>query len=234
MGIAARMGELDRARELGWAAYERISADERPLRLPWLLIRLAYLELRAGDAGQLRRLCDGAKRWHARFGGVELRVAELILRGLAEQDRAAAIAAVETLRRQASPPALMVACVAVALLADEPRPWYHEAYEAARRLGDDWMRLTIRAFMTGSGLTPPRHRARPAELSTVEQTIIGLIQRGSTNRQIAAAIRISEKTVENHLTRLFAKTGCRSRLDLATASLEGRLVLAGYARAGSA
>jgi DNA-binding NarL/FixJ family response regulator len=234
LSIAARLGEPDRARELGWAAYEAITGDALPLRLSWLLIRLAYLELRAGDLEKLRRLCDGAKRWHARFGGVQLRVAELILRGMAERDRAAAIAAVEILRRQASPPALIAACVTVALLADEPRPWFHEAYEVARRLGDDWMRTTIKGFMAGSGLTPPRHRTRPAELSTVERTVIALIQRGLTNRQIAAAVQVSEKTVENHLTRLFAKTGCRSRLDLATASLEGRLVLAGYPRAGSA
>ena len=45
-----------------------------------------------------------------------------------------------------------------------------------------------------------------------------------TNRQIASSVRISEKTVENYLTKLFARTGCRSRLDLAAASLEGRLV----------
>jgi DNA-binding NarL/FixJ family response regulator len=37
-------------------------------------------------------------------------------------------------------------------------------------------------------------------------------------------LRVSEKTVENRLTRLFARTGCRSRVELATASLEGRLV----------
>ncbi len=234
MGITARMGEPDRARALGWAAYERIAGQDHQLCLPWLLVRLAFLELRAGGGEKLHRLCEDAKRWHARFGGAQLRVAEFILRGMAEQDRAAAIAAVEILRKQAGQPDLMIACVTVALLADEPRPWFHEAYEVARRLGDDWMRLTIKAFMAGSGLTPPRYRARSAELSTVEQAIITLIQRGLTNRQIAASIQVSEKTVENHLTRLFAKTGCRSRLDLATASLEGRLGLAGYARAGSA
>ncbi len=56
--------------------------------------------------------------------------------------------------------------------------------------------------------------------------IIDLIQQGLTNRPIAAAVRVGEKTVENHLTRLFAQTGCRSRLDLATANLEGRLTVA--------
>ena len=57
--------------------------------------------------------------------------------------------------------------------------------------------------------------------STVEREIIGLIRRGWTNRQIAVQVRMSEKTVETYLTRLFARTGCRSRVELATANLSG-------------
>lgn len=34
-------------------------------------------------------------------------------------------------------------------------------------------------------------------------------------------MRISEKTVESHLTRLFDRTGCRSRVELAAARLQG-------------
>ncbi|MFD8498775.1 AAA family ATPase [Amycolatopsis sp. NPDC059657] len=231
--IVTRLGEPDRARALGWAAYERISGEDQ-LGLPWLLVRLAYLELIAGDSAKLRRLCAETKQLHARFGGTQFRAAELVLRGMVERDHAAAVESIEIMRRQGALTDLVCGCVVVALLADDPRPWFHEAYGIARSLGDDWLRLTIKSFMATSGLTPPRYRARHVEMSTVEETIITLIQRGQTNRQIAASILVSEKTVENHLTRLFAKTGCRSRLDLATASLEGRLVLAGYARAGSA
>jgi DNA-binding NarL/FixJ family response regulator len=34
---------------------------------------------------------------------------------------------------------------------------------------------------------------------------------------------MSEKTIEDHVSRLFARTGCRTRVQLATASLTGRL-----------
>lgn len=234
IGIVVRAGEPDRARALGWAAYERIADGGYQPGLPRLLVRLGYLELRAGEAEPLLRLCAEAKRWHARLGGVQLWVAELMLRGMAEREYTAAVAAVEILREQGATPELMPACVIVALLSDEPRPWFHEAYDLARRVGDDWMRLSVKAFMASKGVAPPRYRGGRPELSTVEETIIALIQRGLTNRQIAAAVRVSEKTIENHLTRLFAKTGCRSRLDLATASLEGRLVLVGYDRGESA
>lgn len=50
-----------------------------------------------------------------------------------------------------------------------------------------------------------------------------LVSDGFTNRQIAMAVRVSEKTVESHLTHLLARTGCRSRVELAAAHLEGKL-----------
>ena len=40
---------------------------------------------------------------------------------------------------------------------------------------------------------------------------------GRTNREIAAALFLSEKTVENHMTRIFGKLGVSSRLQVATA-----------------
>ncbi|WP_433872832.1 helix-turn-helix domain-containing protein [Saccharopolyspora sp. CA-218241] len=61
-------------------------------------------------------------------------------------------------------------------------------------------------------------------LSAVENRIIDLVSDGCTNRQIAIALGISVKTVESRLTRLFERTDCRSRVELAAARLEGRLV----------
>jgi DNA-binding NarL/FixJ family response regulator len=147
-------------------------------------------------------------------------------RGMVERDHSAATTAVEFFRAQGSLPTLMVACVVAGLSAHDPRPWLHEAHQLARQLGDGWMRHTVKAFMVRLGVTPPRTRADRTELSVPERMVITLVRKGLTNRQIAAAVNVSEKTVENHLTRLFAKTGCRSRLDLAAASLDGRIAVA--------
>ena len=68
----------------------------------------------------------------------------------------------------------------------------------------------------------PAATAQRAELSTVECKIIDLIGLGFTNRRIASEIRLSEKTVERYLTRLYARTGCRSRVELVAAGLSGR------------
>ncbi|WP_205808626.1 LuxR family transcriptional regulator [Micromonospora sp. HNM0581] len=74
----------------------------------------------------------------------------------------------------------------------------------------------------GETMPPARPGLRRADFTTMEREVIGLIRHGRTNRQIAVALRISEKTVENHLTRLFARTGCRSRVELAAVSLSLR------------
>lgn len=229
IGIAYRSGDCDGSRERGWAVYGEIAAKVDGGLYPGLrpfLVRLASLENQAGNAEKTQAICDDAKRWYARYGGEGLRLTELMLRGLAEHDFAAATETVEMVRKRGDQSELMRALLVVAFIAEEPRPWYHEAYEIARRLGGDWMRLHIKGYMRDRGVSTPSRRGGGEELSDIEQRIIGLIQQGLTNRQIAAAIQVSEKTVENHLTRLFAKTGCRSRLDLATASIEGRLAVA--------
>ncbi|MGH9242892.1 MAG: response regulator transcription factor [Acidimicrobiales bacterium] len=41
--------------------------------------------------------------------------------------------------------------------------------------------------------------------------MLGLLARGSTNRQIATALGISAKTVGAHVEHLYAKAGVRSR-----------------------
>jgi DNA-binding NarL/FixJ family response regulator len=73
------------------------------------------------------------------------------------------------------------------------------------------------------GVTAPRTMANPGELTGTELRIVELVRAGQTNRQIATELETSEKAVEHHLTRLFLRTGVRSRVELAAASLAGRL-----------
>jgi DNA-binding NarL/FixJ family response regulator len=50
-----------------------------------------------------------------------------------------------------------------------------------------------------------------------EVRVAVLVARGSTNREVAAALGLSAKTVEWHLSRLYRKVGVRSRTELALA-----------------
>jgi DNA-binding NarL/FixJ family response regulator len=71
--------------------------------------------------------------------------------------------------------------------------------ERARR---EMARIGGRAPTSG-GLTPS------------EQRIAVLVAGGKTNRQVAAALYLTERTVEGSLTRIYAKLGLRSRTELA-------------------
>jgi DNA-binding NarL/FixJ family response regulator len=72
-----------------------------------------------------------------------------------------------------------------------------------------WQRLVaeFRRFVTGE---PGRGHAF-GELTGRERQVLELIARGLDNEQIALALRLSEKTVGNHITHIFAKTGVGSR-----------------------
>jgi DNA-binding CsgD family transcriptional regulator len=44
-----------------------------------------------------------------------------------------------------------------------------------------------------------------------------LVAQGLSNREVAAELYVSPKTVQYHLTRIYAKLGVRSRAELAAA-----------------
>ncbi|NYF98034.1 LuxR C-terminal-related transcriptional regulator [Janibacter cremeus] len=53
-------------------------------------------------------------------------------------------------------------------------------------------------------------------LTLTEQQVAGLVAEGASNREIAQRLHLSVKTVEGGLTRIYRKTGVRSRTQLAT------------------
>ena len=59
----------------------------------------------------------------------------------------------------------------------------------------------------------PRRRARD-ELTATERRVAELAAAGITNREIARAVFMSEKTVEAHIARVYRKLGIHSRAEL--------------------
>ena len=51
-------------------------------------------------------------------------------------------------------------------------------------------------------------------LSSRELEIIGLVAEGLTNQEIAAQLTISKRTVDNHVSNVFTKTGSKNRVAL--------------------
>jgi DNA-binding CsgD family transcriptional regulator len=52
-------------------------------------------------------------------------------------------------------------------------------------------------------------------LTSTEQRVAALVAEGRTNREVAAALFLTDRTVEGHLTRIYAKLQIRSRSELA-------------------
>jgi DNA-binding NarL/FixJ family response regulator len=71
------------------------------------------------------------------------------------------------------------------------------------------------------GRRAPRRRRRPDELprlaalSPREHEVASQVASGKTNREVAAVLFLSEKTVGSHLARIFDKLGVHSRAALA-------------------
>jgi DNA-binding NarL/FixJ family response regulator len=61
----------------------------------------------------------------------------------------------------------------------------------------------------------PTPQGRLASLSSQERRVVALVAGGRTNRQIATALVVSQKTVEFHLRNVFRKLGVTSRVELA-------------------
>jgi DNA-binding CsgD family transcriptional regulator len=71
--------------------------------------------------------------------------------------------------------------------------------------------------LAACGLRPTTRRAatRVDTLTPQEGFVARLVAAGRTNREVAAELVISAKTVEHHLTHIYAKLGVRSRTELA-------------------
>ncbi|OLT47863.1 helix-turn-helix transcriptional regulator [Saccharomonospora sp. CUA-673] len=65
------------------------------------------------------------------------------------------------------------------------------------------------------GVRAQRAERDPAALTPQEQAVSRLVAQGMTNREVAAELYLSTKTVQFHLTRVYAKLGLRSRSELA-------------------
>ncbi len=91
--------------------------------------------------------------------------------------------------------------------------------EAARsefeRLGAVPWEDQATSALARSGKVLRKEAARRDELTPAELEVASLAAEGKMNKEIAAALWISEKTVEAHLSRIFRKLGIRNRAELA-------------------
>ena len=88
---------------------------------------------------------------------------------------------------------------------------------SAQRIGELELKGLPRPVLAYDLVRPkPAAPVATSELSPREREVAVLVARGATNRQIAEALVISERTAETHLERIFSKLGLRARAQLAT------------------
>ena len=117
------------------------------------------------------------------------------------------------------------------------RDWFDEAVALYREMGarwairgasarlgefgirprpdDDGARSTPGGF---GGVVPPGKQSGWESLTPTEAKIAGLIAAGRSNPQIAAELSLSGATVRAHVSRILAKVGARSRLEVAASA----------------
>jgi DNA-binding CsgD family transcriptional regulator len=101
----------------------------------------------------------------------------------------------------------------------EAREVLHEALAEFERLSTPLWAETARAELARVG-----GRRRASGLTETERRIAGLVAEGRSNKEIAAALYVTPKTVETRLTRMYAKLGVHSRAELARRVFEGQRV----------
>ncbi len=108
------------------------------------------------------------------------------------------------------------------LLKDEAPERILEAVRAAAR-GEGWFSPKIAALVAKWARGEPAAFA-DIELTSREREVLRLVVNGRANKEIAGALKISEKTVEKYLADLFAKLGVNSRVEMAVLAVRKGLV----------
>jgi DNA-binding CsgD family transcriptional regulator len=217
------------------AAIRRVAgAAQAPLARAKVLPTYVEIMLAAGEPGAAHEAADELERIAARFSTELVAAAAAQTRGEVELADGDAYAALASLRRalelwqqlQAPYPAararvaIALACRALgdeegaALELDAARAAF-ERLEAAPDLAhvDALRARALAAPAAARGALTPR-----------ELTVLRLLATGRTNRQIASELRLSEKTVDRHVSNIFAKLDVPSRAAATAYAFRHRLL----------
>ena len=127
------------------------------------------------------------------------------IRALAERGVSSRVLVLTTYDTDSDVIAAMEAGATGYLLKDAPREDLFRAAEAAAQ-GQSALAPTVAARLLGQ-----MRRPSPGRLSRREVEVLGLIAQGSTNREAARRLFVSEATVKTHLLHAYAKLGVNDR-----------------------
>jgi DNA-binding NarL/FixJ family response regulator len=230
VGVRYLSGNPDEAFKGGWRDVCRARESGLLAGLDRLLIRVFQYGLYEDLPEVTHRAVDELEALHEESASPRAAEALTLARSVLRRDPAG-VRRVHDVTRQRGDIAAALLCVEMRLMAgDTSESCLTSAVQEAQALGIRHLERSVlgsRARMYGMKITPPRRRAAGPRLGELDRRLVEMVGDGATNRQIAARLACSEKTVEQHLTKLFRQTGCRSRTELAAARLDGRLARLG-------
>ncbi|MER5427913.1 LuxR family transcriptional regulator [Streptomyces sp. NPDC002588] len=212
-------------------ARERARADVRRARRRGLLSGLERVLLRClayavlEDLPQvMREAMDELEALHEEVGSPMTYEAVLFGRGLVHGCTDSALAALRSVQRRGDVYLGLLCHLCLVELGHDSEGRLAEASRIAQALGiGRATRTTLGHMARRQSVVLRRPRPDKDALSEADVRLTVLVSDGATNRQIAARLAWSEKTVERRLTQLFQRTGCRSRVELAAAWWDGSL-----------
>jgi HD-GYP domain-containing protein (c-di-GMP phosphodiesterase class II) len=197
--LAVPNGIWDKAGGLGSAQWERVRLH--PYYTERILTRTRVFAGVAGVAGAHHERLDGLG-YHRGLGGDAL---------------------TEPMR------VLAVADAYVAMTSDRPHRPGRSAAAASREIrrgvaAGRWCERAAGAVLEAAGHGRGRAPAPPGGLSEREIGVLRLLARGLTNKQIAAELIVSPRTVQHHVAHIYDKIDRRTRAGAAMFAMEHRLV----------
>jgi len=184
--------------------------------IPWA--ELADLSLHASDQARAARCLDAVERLAEEMPTSRALAQAKLVRATVMKDRVAAADCLRLVRDRGQPLELAVVLERLAGHAVCDPKLLSEAYDILGDLDALLYRAWMRNLMRTHNIAVPGRQETVAEN---ERLLAMLAAGGLSNKQLAMALRTTEKSVEGRLSRLFTRTGYRSRIELSTAMLNG-------------
>jgi DNA-binding CsgD family transcriptional regulator len=212
-GVAGLLAVGERERAIGW---------DGPAHFPWRSQAAIALD-RLGERDEGVRLAAEEVALARALGapralGIALRAAGLVGGGGLD-DLHEAVAVLAGSDAELEHARALIDCGGALRRAGQRvrgRDLLRRGHELALRCGGALLAEHARQELLAAGARPRRTAlSGPESLTPSERRVVELAARDLTNRQIAQTLYVTEKTVETHLSRAFAKLDVRSRRALA-------------------
>jgi DNA-binding CsgD family transcriptional regulator len=225
--LSVRALATERAGEPKQALADLVAFWERsePIKVGYVGVEIARLAAIVGDPEPARRVGATLAALAERHGSPSMRGAADLCRGVADRDAGLLLRAAGAYRQAGRPLDEGYAFeTAAAVLAErgritEARAAWDDALHRYESLGATWD-----ADRAGARLRLARVRRRGPRravgigwdaLTATERAVAELVAQGRPNLDIATELFMSRRTVQAHVSRILAKLGLNSRVDLA-------------------